>query len=96
MNISTNRTAQKCIISLVLAATCPDGQEDKFKRLKEWADTSKDQLLVEVQQFLFQEADRLVEDEDEFDLYYKNFSSVPQVRAEHLSSLKRKTSENKL
>ena len=74
MDISKNPTAQKCIISLVLAGTCPDGQRDKLNRFKEWADTSKDQLLVEVQQFLIKEADRLVEDATEFDRYYKTFS----------------------
>jgi hypothetical protein len=82
MDISKNPTAQQCVISLVLAGTCPDGQKNKLKRLKEWADTSKDQLLVEVQQFLIKEADRLVEDADEFDRYYTRF--INQEKAEKL------------
>ena len=74
MDISKNPTAQACIISLCLAATCPSNKRHKLKELKKHADNSKDRLLVEVQQFLISEADRLIDDADEFDRYYNNFT----------------------
>ena len=74
MDISKNSTARACIISLCLAATCPIDKRHKLKELKKHADNSKDQLLVEVQQFLISEADRLIDDADEFDRYYNEFT----------------------
>ena len=41
--------------------------------MKKHTDDFKDQLLVEVQQFLISEADRLIDDADEFDRYYNDF-----------------------
>lgn len=73
MDISKNTTARACIISLCLAATCPSDQKHKLKELKKHADDFKDQLLVEVQQFLISEADRLIDNADEFDSYYNDF-----------------------
>ena len=74
MDISKNSTARACITSLCLAASCPKNQKHKLKELKKHADDFKDQLLVEVQQFLISEADRLIDDADEFDRYYNEFT----------------------
>tara|TARA_R100000655_G_scaffold53223_1_gene91132 strand:+ start:12744 stop:13004 length:261 start_codon:yes stop_codon:yes gene_type:complete len=73
MDISKNPKARACIISLCLAASCPKNQKHKLKELKKHTDDFKDQLLVEVQQFLISEADRLIDDADEFDRYYNDF-----------------------
>lgn len=74
MDISKNSTARACIISLCLAASCPKNQRHKLKELQKHTDDFKDQLLVEVQQFLISEADRLIDDADEFDRYYNEFT----------------------
>tara|TARA_R100001082_G_C4239490_1_gene106724 strand:- start:105 stop:371 length:267 start_codon:yes stop_codon:yes gene_type:complete len=70
MNISESPCAQEAIISLVLAGTCPDDQEDKLESLEKWAKTSKDKLLIEVEKFLISEAERLIANSEEFDRYY--------------------------
>lgn len=80
MNISENRFAQEAIISLVLAGACPEDQKDKLKDLKKWADVAKFNLLVEVQQFLISEADRLIEHSEEFDRYYEK--TMNKLKAE--------------
>lgn len=80
MNISSNKLAVETIISLVLAATCPESEEAKLEDLEKWAEVSKNNLLVEVEQFLVSEADRLVNNAKEFDQYYTKFMN--QVKAE--------------
>tara|TARA_R100001594_G_C4009983_1_gene256713 strand:+ start:90 stop:356 length:267 start_codon:yes stop_codon:yes gene_type:complete len=80
MNISANKTAVETIISLALLGTCPKNEMAKFNQLEKWAKTSKDKLLSEVETFLISEAERLIEDEAEFDRYYTRF--INQEKAE--------------
>lgn len=82
MNISGNKLAVETIISLVLAGTCPDGHEDKLKLLTKGAENSKNNLLIEVEKYLISEAERLINDADEFDRYYTRF--INQKKAEKL------------
>lgn len=73
MNISANKLAVQAIICLVLAGSCPEDQKDKLKNLEKWATKSKDKLLIEVENFLLSEAERLINNEEEFDRYYTKF-----------------------
>ena len=82
MNISANKLAVETIISLVLAGSCPEGHEDKLKLLTKGAENSKNNLLIEVEKFLISEAERLINNEEEFDRYYTKY--INQAKAEKL------------
>ena len=91
MDISENPHARKAIISLVLAGSCPEGYESKLKALRKWADSSKDELLLEVQQYLISEAERLIENSSEFDRYYQKsinqFKALDFLETKHMENL---------
>ncbi len=70
MNLSENKLAREAIITLCLAATGPD---DKVDLLTRWAKDKKEKLVIEIEKYLISEADRLIDNREEFDLYFKKF-----------------------
>lgn len=67
MNISTHPLAEQTIISLALACVAP---EEKVEYLKTHASSTKERLLIEVEKFLLNEAERVLDDEAEFKRLY--------------------------
>ena len=83
MNIKENTLYHQAIVGMVLAATAPN--KKKLKECVDLANHSKNSLLYEIEQFLMDEADKLLNgDKKTFDEYFKKHIKNKLLRLEQL------------
>ena len=83
MNIKENTLYHQAIVGMVLAATSTN--KKKLKECVDLANHSKNSLLYEIEQFLMDEADKLLNgDKKTFDEYFKKHIKNKLLKLEQL------------